>query len=105
MSVRPDPFATHIDAFSISRYLALSIEHQTILGQIKSSRQDIQELSTSMHGIERELESVKGDVRRLKGDMVTVQKDVFALKGDVACLRHNVCSLQSGVLGQKFQTQ
>ena len=28
-----------------SRYLALSIEHQTILGQIKLSRQDIQELA------------------------------------------------------------
>ena len=60
-----------------SRYLALSIEHQTILGQIKSSRQDIQELSTSMHGIKGELESVKGDVCGLKGDMVTVQKDVL----------------------------
>ena len=74
------------------RDLALSIEHQTILGQIKSSRQDIQELSTSMHSMKRD---VKGDVRGLKGDMVTVQKDVFALKGNVACLRHDVCSLQS----------
>ena len=78
-----------------SRYLALSIEHQTILGQIKSSREDSQEFSTSLHGMKGESESVKGDVCALKGDMVTVQKDVFALKGDVACLWHDVSSLQS----------
>ena len=78
-----------------TRYLALSFEHQTILGQIKSSREDTQELSTSLHGMKGELESVKGDERALKGDMVTVHNDVFALKGDVACLRHNVSSLQS----------
>ena len=78
-----------------SRYLALSIEHQTILGQIKSSREDTQGLCTDLHGLKGEIESVKGDVRALKGDMVTVQKDVFAIKGDVACLRHDVTSLQS----------
>ena len=78
-----------------SRYLALSLEHQTILGEVKTSREDVQQVSINLHGVKSQLENVAGDVRTMKVDLATVQKDVFALKGDVGCIRHEVAALQA----------
>ena len=78
-----------------SRYLALSLEHQTILGEVKTSREDVQQVSINLHGVKSQLENVAGDVRTMKVDLATIQKDVFALKGDVGCIRHEVAALQA----------
>ena len=64
--------------------LALSLEHQTILGEGKTAREDVQQVSITLHGVKYQLKSVAGDVRTLKVDLATVQRDVFALKGMLA---------------------
>ena len=78
-----------------SHYLALSLEHQTILGEVKTSREDVQQVSITLRGVKSHLENVAGDVRTLKVDLAAVQKNVFVLKGDVGCIHHEVAALQA----------